>query len=77
MIYIIYKIGEIIVVILHIYGDRAIPLLFYDDQDNAAFGFSDETAFIMTDTCAHTQNYAPHFLPMGMGSKLQGVVGSG
>ena len=25
--------GEKIVVIIHIYGDRAIFLLFYDDQD--------------------------------------------
>ena len=33
MIYIIYKIGENIVVIINIYGARATFILFYDDQD--------------------------------------------
>ena len=33
MISILYKMGEDIVVIIHIYCDRAIFLLFYDDKD--------------------------------------------
>ena len=34
MISILYKMGEKIVIIIHIYGAIAIFLLFYDDQDN-------------------------------------------
>ena len=33
MISILNKMGESIMVILHIYGARAIYLIFYDDQD--------------------------------------------
>ena len=32
MISILYKMGENVVLIPHIYGDRAISLLFYDDK---------------------------------------------
>ena len=33
MTYILYKIGENIVVLLNIYGARSTFLIFYDDQD--------------------------------------------
>ena len=36
MISILYKTGEKIVTILHIYGDRAMFLLLYDDQDTVS-----------------------------------------
>ena len=39
MISILYKMGENIVVILHIYGDRAISLLFYDEKDTLSTYF--------------------------------------
>ena len=33
MIYILYKMGVIVLVVIHIYVDRAIFVLFYYDQD--------------------------------------------